>query len=237
MKFRLNRFISLCGITSRRKAESMILNGQISVNNEVERKLYRMVDPNEDEVYFLNKKLVPQTFEYYKMNKPRFYLTTMATEEKRSTVGDLVSNFKVKIFPIGRLDYDSEGLLLFTNDGDIAHKVSHPKFLVQKTYMVYIDDEINKTLLNKMKKGAKLKDGFLLPEKLDLVKVNNNESLLMIEIHEGRNHIIKNFFKYFGKKVKKLKRISIGPIKLGELEPGKIVKLDYNEVKVLKKLL
>ena len=149
----------------------------------------------------------------------------------------LLPNIDVKLFPIGRLDYDTEGLLLFTNDGQMAHRISHPSFLIQKTYLVHLVGSISKSFFKKMMKGAGLKDGFLLPEKLELLDSKNKESLVKIEIHEGRNHIVKNFFKYFGKEVSKLKRISVGPIKLGELDSGKIVKLDYNELEALKKII
>ncbi len=236
MKIRLNRFLSLCGLSSRRKAELIIQDGQIYVNGKVETKLQKIIDTENDEVFHQKNRLIPQDFEYYKMNKPRFYLTTMSENENRRTVRDLLFGFKTKLFPIGRLDYDTEGLLLFTNDGKIAHRISHPSFLVDKTYLAYLNKKISPTLLDKMRKGANLKDGFLLPGKLVLIKGDLNETLLKIQIHEGRNHIIKNFFKFFGCNVTKLKRISVGPVKLGELESGKIVKLDYNELEELKKL-
>ena len=237
MKLRLNRYLSLCGLASRRKAELLIESGEIIVNGEVEKRLQKVIDTNEDKVFYQKKELVPQSYEYYKMNKPRFFLTTMANDEKRKTVQDLLPNIDAKLFPIGRLDYDTEGLLLFTNDGQIAHHISHPSFLIQKTYLVHLAGSISKSFFEKMQKGASLKDGFLLPEKLELLDSKNKESLVKIEIHEGRNRIVKNFFKYFGKEVSKLKRISVGPIKLGELDSGKIVKLDYNELEALKKII
>ena len=220
MKLRLNRYLSLCGLASRRKAEILIESGEIIVNGVVEKRLQRIIDSSKDEVFYKNNKLIVQDFEYYKMNKPRFFLTTMAIEEKRKTVLDLLPKVKTKLFPIGRLDYDTEGLLLFTNDGQMAHRISHPSFLIQKTYLAHLKGNISKTFFEKMKKGANLSDGFLLPEKLDLLSSNADESLIKMEIHEGRNHIVKNFFKYFGRDVAKLKRISVGPIKLGELESG-----------------
>jgi len=169
------------------------------------------------------------------MNKPRLCLTTMASDERKRTVQEFLPKDDVKLFPVGRLDYDTEGLLIFTNDGDFAHKISHPSFEIKKTYLTHLDGDISDGLLIKMSKGAKLSDGFLLPENLEVLSRNNKETLVKITIHEGRNHIVKNFFKYFNKKVKKLKRIAVGSIKLGELEPGKIVELDYNELKSLKK--
>ena len=237
MKIRLNRFLSLSGVASRRKAESLIESGEIIVNGQVETRLQKVIDPEKDKVFFQKKLLVPQNFEYYKMNKPRFCLTTMATDEKRRTVRDLLPDSKTKLFPIGRLDYDTEGLLLFTNDGQVAHRISHPSFLIQKTYLAHLAGNISKTFFEKMKKGANLEDGFQVPEKLEMVSSDSSESLVRIEIHVGRNHIVKNFFKYFGKEVRKLKRVSVGPVKLAELGSGKIIKLDYNELQGLKEIM
>ena len=237
MKFRLNRYLSLCGVASRRKAELLIESGEIIVNGKVELRLQKVIDTEIDKVFFKDEEIFPQNFEYYKMNKPRFCLTTMAKDEKRKTVQDLLPKSTIKLFPIGRLDYDTEGLLLFTNDGETAHRISHPSFLIQKTYLAYLNGKVSDTFFQKMRKGANLKDGFLMPEKLDLLNSTSDETLVKIEIHEGRNRIVKNFFKYFGKEVKKLKRISVGPIKLGELDSGKIIKLDYNELEDLKKLM
>ena len=107
MKLRLNRYLSLCGLASRRKAEIIIESGEIIVNGEVEKRLQKVIDTNEDKVFYQNKELVPQSYEYYKMNKPRFFLTTMANDEKRKTVQDLLPNIDAKLFPIGRLDYDT----------------------------------------------------------------------------------------------------------------------------------
>ena len=159
----------------------------------------------------------------------------MSKTEKKKTILDYLPNTDIKIFPIGRLDFDTEGLLLFTNDGEFAHKISHPSFMVTKTYICHLNGKVSQALIKKMRSGATLSDGFLKPNEITLVKNNIEESIIKITIHEGRNHIVKNFFKYFTKKVNKLKRISIGSINLGELETGKTSKLDYNEVIKLKK--
>lgn len=235
MKTRLNKFLSLCGVAARRKSDILIQNGEVSVNGTLEIKPQTLINPDMDEVKYNGQILLPQIFEYYIMNKPRFCLTSMSKTETKKTILEYLPDTDVKIFPIGRLDFDTEGLLLFTNDGEFAHKISHPSFMITKTYICHLDGKVSQALIKKMRLGATLSDGFLKPNEIILVKNNIQESIIKITIHEGRNHIVKNFFKYYAMKVKKLKRISIGCINLGELETGKTSKLDYNEVINLKK--
>ena len=235
MRTRLNKFLSLCGVAARRKSDAIIQNGEVLVNDVLEIKPQTLINPDKDIVKFNGEILTPQIFEYYIMNKPRFCLTSMSKTEKKKTILDYLPNTSIKIFPIGRLDFDTEGLLLLTNDGDFAHKISHPSFMITKTYICHLRGKVSQALIKKMRLGANLSDGFLKPNKITLVKNCIEESIIKITIHEGRNHIVKNFFKYYAKKVNKLKRISIGCINLGELETGKTSKLDYNEVMNLKK--
>ena len=235
MRTRLNKFLSLCGVAARRKSDTIIQNGEVLVNDVLEIKPQTLINPDKDIVKFNGEILTPQIFEYYIMNKPRFCLTSMSKTEKKKTILDYLPNTSIKIFPIGRLDFDTEGLLLLTNDGDFAHKISHPSFMITKTYICHLRGKVSQALIKKMRLGANLSDGFLKPNKITLVKNCIEESIIKITIHEGRNHIVKNFFKYYAKKVNKLKRISIGSINLGELETGKTSKLDYNEVMNLKK--
>ena len=235
MKTRLNKFLSLCGVAARRKSDILIQNGEVSVNGVLEIKPQTLINPDMDVVKFNGQILLPQIFEYYIMNKPRFCLTSMSKTETKKTILEYLPDTDVKIFPIGRLDFDTEGLLLFTNDGEFAHKISHPSFMITKTYICHLDGKVSQALIKKMRLGATLSDGFLKPNEIILVKNNIQESIIKITIHEGRNHIVKNFFKYYAMKVKKLKRISIGCINLGELKTGKTSKLDYNEVINLKK--
>ena len=119
----------------------------------------------------------------------------------------------------------------------MPHHIAHPSFNVKKKYLAYIEGEVAGSVISKMKKGAKMKEGLLVPEQISLKKAGKNDTLMEIEIHEGKNHIVKHFFKFFGKQVNKLKRISVGPIKLGKLASGKIEKLDYNELEALQKLV
>ena len=169
MKIRLNKFLSLCGIAARRKSEEYIQSGRVKINDQTELKPQTIINTEIDTVYFDSIPIKPQKFKYYKMNKPRLCLTTMASDERKRTVQEFLPKDDVKLFPVGRLDYDTEGLLIFTNDGDFAHKISHPSFEIKKTYLTHLDGDISDGLLIKMSKGAKLSDGFLLPENLEVL--------------------------------------------------------------------
>ena len=137
MKTRLNKFLSLCGVAARRKSDILIQNGEVSVNGTLEIKPQTLINPDMDVVKFNGQILLPQIFEYYIMNKPRFCLTSMSKTETKKTILEFLPDTDVKIFPIGRLDFDTEGLLLFTNDGEFAHKISHPSFMITKTYICH----------------------------------------------------------------------------------------------------
>ena len=142
-----------------------------------------IVEVDSDKIECDGKKIKPQRYEYYKMNKPRFYITSMSkSENNRKTIVELLPKSKTKLFPIGRLDYDTEGLLLFTNDGLMAHHVAHPSFKVTKKYLAYIEGSITQSIISKMRKGAKMKERFLVPTKIILKKVDKNDSLVEIEI-------------------------------------------------------
>ena len=194
MRTRLNKFLSLCGVAARRKSDTIIQNGEVLVNDVLEIKPQTLINPDKDIVKFNGEILTPQIFEYYIMNKPRFCLTSMSKTEKKKTILDYLPNTSIKIFPIGRLDFDTEGLLLLTNDGDFAHKISHPSFMITKTYICHLRGKVSQALIKKMRLGANLSDGFLKPNKITLVKNCIEESIIKITIHEGRNHIVKNFF-------------------------------------------
>ena len=234
MGIRLNKYLSACGVAARRKSDELIKLGKVKVNNKLIIKPQTIIDESVDIVKFENKILKFQDFVYYKMNKPRFCITSMSDTESKKTILSYLPKLEIKIFPIGRLDYDAEGLLLFTNDGDFAHKIAHPSFKITKSYICHIDGNIALNLLKKMKKGISLDDRFIRPIDIEIIDNKKSETLIKIVISEGRNHIVKNFFKFFNKKVKKLKRVAIGKINLGTLESGKIIKLDYNEIKEYK---
>ena len=220
MKLRLNRYLSLCGLASRRKAEILIESGEIIVNGVVEKRLQRIIDSSKDEVFYKNNKLIVQDFEYYKMNKPRFFLTTMAIEEKRKTVLDLLPKVKTKLFPIGRLDYDTEGLLLFTNNGDLANKLMHPSSSIMRTYNVSINRVMNKSDISKSLSGLNI--GNREVGKFQKIKYKKRDNIYEVSLTTGKNREIRRIFNTLGFRVKMLHRIKYGDVSLNDLKPGKI---------------
>jgi len=220
MKLRLNRYLSLCGLASRRKAEILIESGEIIVNGVVEKRLQRIIDSSKDEVFYKNNKLIVKDFEYYKMNKPRFFLTTMAIEEKRKTVLDLLPKVKTKLFPIGRLDYDTEGLLLFTNSGDLAHKLMHPSSRIIRTYNVSINRVMNKSEINKSLSGLDI--GNIEVGRFHKIKYKERDNIYEVSLMTGKNREIRRIFNTLGFRVTMLHRIKYGDVSLDALKPGKI---------------
>ncbi len=230
-KVRINKFLASCEVASRRKAEKLILEGKVEVNGKVIKDLSFKVDPKKDIVKVNGKIIKPKEEKvYYILYKPRGYLTQLGKDKfGRKTLTDLLEklNIKERVFPVGRLDYDSEGLLLLTNDGEFAYKYSHPKFEIEKEYIVEVKGIVDKTTLEKMKKGRDLEDGFFKPDKLKLVRINKekNTSTLKFCIHSGKKRILRRFCKAFGYDVIRLIRTKMGKYFLGSLRPGEIKKL------------
>lgn len=227
---RLNKFIASTGYCSRRKADEIIKKGKVKVNGKVIKELGVKINPNKDKVE-VEGKLLKKSEEklYYKLYKPVGYLTALGKDKfGRKTLTDLFKEigFKKKVFPAGRLDYNSEGLLILTNDGDFAQKLMHPRNKVSKTYIVEIIGRVNTKTFNKMKKGIKLEDIFLKPDDIKILKKNQSTTIFEITIHSGQKRILRRFFKKFGFPVKKLKRTAIGNIKLGNLKEKQIGKIN-----------
>ncbi len=233
---RLNRFLSMAGVCSRRKADEYIKKGFVKVNGQLIRELGTIIDPENDIVEFKNTILKAQKPIYLILNKPCCYLTALEDKEK-PTIKELLKNVNVRVYPVGRLDYNTEGLLILTNDGELAKKIMHPKYKLPKTYVATVRGYIDDDLIKRMLKGVNLEDGFVKPDDIKLVKNLKNESIVEITFHEGKNHLVKRFFMAFGKPVKHLKRITIGPISLGELKKGQYRYLKPYEVKALKDAL
>lgn len=231
--YRLNQFIAKSGICSRRAAEELILSGKISVNGKVIYSLGTKVS-TQDLVKYENKILRIQNFKYVLLNKPKGYITTVKDEQNRPTVMSLFKNsFNERLFPVGRLDKDTTGLLLLTNDGDLTQKITHPKYAIKKVYHVVLDKKITNDNYQKIKSGIILEDGFI---KVDDIKIlpDSNGKELGIEIHSGRNRIIRRIFIFFGYKVKKLDRVLLGSLTKKNLRRGNWRLLTKNEVGILK---
>ena len=236
-KIRLQKVMADAGIASRRKAEELIANGEVMVNGMVA-EIGMKVDLDFDEVLYNGKQIKPENKKVYVMlYKPENCVCTLKDEFDRPTVMEFVQDIHTRIFPVGRLDFNTEGLLLLTNDGDFANGITHPKNKVEKTYIAHIkggqltDDE-----LSKLRRGVKLDDGMTQPAKVRVDTIyNNGTSLVEIIITEGRNRQVRRMFEAVGHPVIALKRTKIGDISLGNLPYGKWRYLNPTEISSLMK--
>jgi len=230
---RLQKFLSECGVASRRKSEELILSGKVKVNGQIVDSLGFKVS-DKDEVEVNNIKVSKQDKLYYLLYKPEKTICSVKDEKGRKTVIELIDTNE-KIFPVGRLDYDTSGLLLLTNDGEISNKLTHPSGNIEKTYYAKLDGIINYKEIEELEKGIVL-DGVKTKKckaKIKKVDKKNNKSYVEITITEGRNHQVKNMFAYFNYKVLKLKRIKYAMFDLSGLSIGEYRKLTIKEVKQL----
>ncbi|HIQ49087.1 MAG TPA: rRNA pseudouridine synthase [Aquifex aeolicus] len=231
MKVRINKFLSEAGIASRRKAERLILEGRVKVNGEVIKNLGTRVDPEVDIVEVDGRVIKPQRKRYIMLYKPCCYLTQLGTSrDGRKTIQELIKDIPERVFPVGRLDYNTEGLLILTNDGELANRILHPRYKLPKVYLALVGGKVSVNTLKRIKKGAELEDGFAKPDNVRIVRYEGDKTLIEITFHEGRKHLVKRYLAFFGHKVKRLKRIAIGPIKLGKLSPGKWRDLNQGEL-------
>ena len=232
---RLQKFIARCGVTSRRKAEELILQGHVKVNGLIVNELGSKIDPEHDVVEVNNQKISEKNEHVYiKLYKPEGYVTTVKDQFNRKTVLDLI-NIKERIYPIGRLDYNTSGLLLLTDDGEIANKLLHPKYLIYKTYEAVVKGIISDDSINKLKTGVFIEDYKTAPAKVKLLDLKAKQSTVQISIHEGKNRQVRKMFDSVGHDVIKLKRISFGDINLKDLTIGQWKYLSNDEIKFLKR--
>ena len=217
---RLNKFLSTAGVAARRKADDIIAAGRVSVNGKIVTSLGAQVNEKNDEVAVDGKRIsLPLAFGYIKLHKPKGYACTNSDEKGRKTIFDLVPSSQ-RLFSIGRLDYDTEGLIILTNDGDFANKVSHPSGEIEKEYIVKIEGDIKQSELAVLRNGVVI-DGQRLPKaKVKVAGVQANATRLSVVIHEGLNHQVRKMFEAIGKNITLLKRVRIGGVKLGGLKRG-----------------
>lgn len=230
---RLQKIIAGSGYCSRRKAEELISKGQVKVNGEVVRNLGTKASIN-DIIIVEGKNLKPQNLEYILLYKPRGVVTTTSDEKGRKTVMDLIET-KNRLYPVGRLDYDTSGLLLLTNDGKLTNKLIHPSSQIDKVYVAKIDEAVEPAKIKKLNSGVIIDGKKTAPAKTKILKIDkkNNYSLVKLTIHEGRNHQVKKMFEAIGYKVSKLKREEFAFLNLAGLTSGKWRKLNIKEVKKL----
>lgn len=231
---RLQKFLAQSGIASRRKAEELIKNGRVFVNGERITAMGHKVS-NVDCVKVDGRIIHPSDkMIYIALNKPEGYVTTVKDQFSRKTVIDLVSGIKERIYPVGRLDYDTSGLILLTNDGEFAYRITHPKYEIKKTYLAKVAGNMTNKEINMFQQGLII-DGYLTsPSKLSVIKKNKKTSLLEITIHEGKNRQVRKMCEAIGHPVISLKRIAIGPIRLSDIAEGKWRYLTREEVEYFK---
>lgn len=242
MEERLQKYMARCGIASRRKCEEIILSGYVKVNNKVVNELGVKINPDLDIVTYENRVISPEKRKLYIMlNKPEGYITSVKDEKGRKTILDLVK-VNERIYPIGRLDYDSSGLILLTNDGEIYNKIIHPRVKVEKKYIVLCKGEFTNDELIKFENGIDIGGYITAKSKIKILdkersKTNNSiNTLVEITIHEGKNRQIRRMCDALGHEVISLKRISVGEIKLGYLKKGEWRNLKEDELKYLNSL-
>jgi 23S rRNA pseudouridine2605 synthase len=234
MEKRLQKILSEMGIASRRKAESLILEGRVTVNSRTAT-IGMKADPAGDHIKVDGKLLIkPEPRVYIMFNKPRGVVTSLYDPERRPTVKDFLKGVRYRVFPVGRLDYDSEGLLLLTNDGDFAHAVLHPSKKISKTYFVKVKGVIEVEEMEKLRAGIKLADGITAPAKAKRIRKTENNSWLEITIYEGKKRQIRRMLEKIGHPVLKLKRIKIDGLEMGKLEPGTYKYLTSEEIDKIK---
>lgn len=233
-RVRLNRFIALSGICSRREADNIILGGEISVNGNVIRELGTKVDPNDD-VRYKGKKLKNEKPVYLLLNKPKGFVTTLSDPHAGKTVLDLVKNAcRERVFPVGRLDKESTGLLLLTNDGDLAAKLSHPRYEKKKIYHVWLDRELTKNDMIRIGDGIELDGEVVTPDALAYAS-ETDRSQIGIELHSGRNRVVRKMFESAGYDVRKLDRVYYAGLTKKNLPRGKWRFLTEKEIVMLKR--
>ncbi len=232
---RLQKYIAMCGTASRRKAEEMIADGRVKVNGQKVTEQGIKVEIGADKVTVDGRDITIVSKKYYIMlNKPVGYVSTVSDEAGRPTVVDLIrEEIKTRIFPVGRLDYDTEGLLLLTNDGDFSYRVTHPKFEMNKTYIALVGSGLTVAGLNKLRRGVVI-DGFKTsPAEVEIIESEAGANLVKITIHEGKNRQVRKMFEAVGVKVKELRRVSIGKVELGNLPYGRWRHLTSHEINYL----
>ncbi len=230
---RLNKFLSSAGVSSRRKADELIEKGLVSVNGKVVTELGSTVNEKKDEICVEGKKVcLPLSRIYIKLNKPKGYACSAADERGRKTIYDLV-DIPERLFSIGRLDYDTEGLIILTNDGDFANRVAHPSFEIEKEYIVKIKGQIKESELAVLRKGV-VENGVRMPRAgVKLLGYENDRSRLSVVIHEGQNHQVRRMFEAIGKDLTLLNRVRVGSVRLGGLKRGEYRPLREEEIAAL----
>lgn len=229
-RIRLQKYLSMCAVASRRKAEELIAQGKVKVNGKVAQ-IGDKISPKHDTVTVSGRKIVGSRKHYYFMlHKPRGYITTMDDEMGRKCVAELVRDVGARVYPVGRLDKDSEGLLLMTNDGEFANHMTHPSKHIPKTYRVTVRPDVTEDMLTTFATGMEIDGRITAPADAHIIEKQDNRVVMEIVLYEGRNRQIRKMCESLGLEVARLKRTSMGSLKLGMLPPGKWRELKEDEV-------
>lgn len=232
---RLNKYLADCGVGSRRECDTLITDGEVKVNGKVAT-LGQMVDENA-KITVRGKRIGDKQRLYYiLLNKPKGCVTTVKDDLGRKTVMDFVSDIKARLYPVGRLDYDTEGLLLLTNDGDLSNRLTHPRNEINKTYVCRISGILRESERVTLEKGVFIDGVKTAPAKVKIVEQDQHHTRCEVTIHEGRNHQVKKMFEAVGKEVEFLKRVAIGDLRLGGLKRGEYRFLNEIEIDYLKNM-
>ncbi|MGQ0667986.1 MAG: pseudouridine synthase [Nitrospiraceae bacterium] len=238
MEIRLQKMIAGSGLSSRRKAEMLIAAGRVTVNGRVVTELGTKVDPERHHVKVDGKHLAAaQPFVYLMLNKPKHVMSTLDDPGGRTTVKQFLHGVSVRVFPVGRLDFDSEGLMLLTNNGALAQALLHPRYHVPKTYLIKVKGVLTDDAIAQLQQGVQLEDGLTGPAVVKKVKKAEQNSWLEVTIREGRKHQVKRMLEAVGHPVIKLMRIRMGPLSLGDLAPGEFRFLTDREANALRELV
>lgn len=234
---RLQKYLAQCGVASRRASEKMILSGRVTVNGVPVTEMGVQIDENLDEVAVDEKVVHPEEQKHYlAYNKPIGEISTASDPEGRATIMDRFKDYPVRIFPVGRLDYDSEGLILLTNDGEMMNHVLHPSREVKKTYLTKVSNHVTPEEIALLRKGVMIDGKMTSPASVRLIREETFDTVLLISIHEGRNRQVRKMVDAVGHQVVSLKRVEFGPVLLGDLPSGMWRKLTEAEIQKLKAL-
>lgn len=233
---RLQKILARAGVASRRRAEKIIEAGRVKVNGEVVDRLGEKADPEKDRIEVDGKPVsLGKNTVYMALYKPVGVVTTVFDPQGRPKVHDLLRRVKERVFPVGRLDFDSEGLLLLTNDGELAYRLTHPRYKIPKVYSAWVNGRVGHEAVTILRNGVRLDDGLTQPAQVEVARRESARTLLRITIHEGRKRQVRRMCAAVGHPVVELKRIAIGPLRLGILKPGGYRHLSNREIERLKR--
>ena len=231
---RLQKYLAECGVASRREAEKLILDGHVRVNGVVAA-IGQTVEPDSDNIEVDGAPVAQQRLVYIVLNKPRDVVTTAKDTHGRKTVLDLVSGAGARVFPVGRLDMDVEGALLLTNDGELAHRLTHPKFEMEKKYLAGVSGRMTLETAARLAKGVEIEDGSTAPAKVEVIRQRDDATLIRLTLHEGRKREVKRMCEAVGHPVKTLRRIEFSGIDVSGMRVGEWRHLSHEEVETLRR--